>query len=105
MGVNNPNVTLGQIQQLQKGALTPYSGSAPGGGAAQGVSQLAQALLARQAMQQYQQRLGIPTYGNPAAQPGAVTAPPLAAGGPAVAGAVPQLQGQPALNPQAIPSQ
>jgi hypothetical protein len=97
MGVNNPG------QQPQ---VLPRNGASQG--VSQGASQLAQALLAKQAMQQYRQRLGIPGYGVPGTQPGAVTpnampggAPPLTAGGPAVMGAQPQLPGMPAPNPQA----
>lgn len=63
----------------------------PRNGAAQGVSQasqLAQALLARQAMQQYRQKLGVPGYGVPGTQPGAVT--PNALPGGAVAAPMPQ---------------
>jgi hypothetical protein len=73
----NPQLT--QIDNLQRAALTPYQGTAAGGGAAQGAAQLAAALLARQRMQQYKQRLGIPQYGVPGQQPGSVMNSPTPA--------------------------
>ena len=54
---------LQQLKALQGAAVTPYSGSAPGGGAAQGVSQIAAALLARQRQQDMMKQ-----FGNPQAQ-------------------------------------
>jgi hypothetical protein len=103
---------VGQQQPYTQGAGfggnpggTPYQAApATAGG---GVAQLAQALLSNvpnQVKQNWQKKWGIQTPGTtPGVNPN--SAPPLTAGGPAVAGAVPQLQGQPALNPQAIPQQ
>jgi hypothetical protein len=79
MGANtNPQQPATPAQQqlmgLRSVASTPYQGSAPGGGGAQGAAQLVAALLARKKAQQ----LGIPVYGVQGAQPGAVTPGSLA---------------------------
>ena len=50
-------------QALQGMALTPYTGTSPGGGAAQGIAQLVAALLANQKQKQMQYGL------NPQTQP------------------------------------
>jgi hypothetical protein len=82
MGTNTPNQTPGAYgafaqdpttQALATRALTPYQGTAAGGGAANGVGQVAAALLANQRRKQWQNKYGIPTYNNPAALPGAVS--------------------------------
>ena len=53
-------------QALQQAALTPYQGSAAGGGAMGAASQLAMALMAKRP-----QQLGVPSYNTPGIQPGA----------------------------------
>lgn len=50
-------IQMQRLQGLNKAAVTPYQGSAPGGGAAQGIAQLVSALLARQKGQQLQQQI------------------------------------------------
>lgn len=91
---------LDRIKGLQSAALTPYSGNARGGGAAQGAAQLAAALMAKQAQQQWQQKFGVPTYGNPAAQPGAVS-PGVGVGGFATPPGQPLPQ---TMNAQPVPA-
>ena len=73
------------ISNLQKMAVTPYQGTAAGGGAAQGVAQLVAALLARQKQKQWQQQYGInnqtPQPGMAGQMPAGVTPTPDAQAG------------------------
>lgn len=88
---------------LQQAALTPYSGTASGGGSTGAVQQLAAALMARQRMQQEKSRLGIPQYGMPTAQPGQVVPGSTGVGlGGQAQGFSPYLAPQ-AMNAQQVP--
>lgn len=76
MGVNNtgqqPTTPQGLMQQnaLQKLALSPYQGTAPNGGMAQGAAQLAAALMAHSKFGNTQNRFQRPA---PGVMPAAVT--------------------------------
>ena len=81
----NPNYAdalqqMQQMQALQGMALTPYTGNAPGGGAAQGIAQLVAALMANHKNQQFQQKYGIQPSSQPSMpQPaGLITQAPFA---------------------------
>lgn len=99
-----------QLKGLQTVATTPYSGNARGGGAAQGVAQLAAALMARNKQQALLKgnpggaQRPLPVAQNPVAVPppqGAAPAAPMAGpGGAPIAGAA-AAPGMPAQMPQA----
>jgi hypothetical protein len=65
--------------QPQQQTMSPAMGGlvsaaqTPGKGTAGAAAQIAAALMAKQRLQQWQQKFGVPSYGNPAAQPGQVT--------------------------------
>lgn len=90
---NNP-----QTAALTSMALNGTGGSGRGAGAASAVSQITAALLAKQRIDAWKAKNGVPTYGNPNAQPGQVTP------GQGMPGATPGMPA-PGQTPLAAPQQ